>query len=166
MIAYDKGIRLDFEKIPLNDEKTFELFRAGDMTGIFQFESDGMRDALTVDSTESNSKIFLQLMHLYRPGPMDNIPLYSRRKNDKEKITYIHPQLEPVLEETYGVIVYQEQIMQIAVRVAGFTMGEADLLRRAISKKNREISCKKNEFISHKVRSNNGFPRKCGYCNL
>ena len=70
---------------------------------------------------------------------MENIPLYSRRKHGEEKITYIHPSLEPVLAETYGVIVYQEQIMQIAVKIAGFTMGEADLLRRAISKKNREV---------------------------
>ncbi len=83
---------------------------------------------------------------------MDNIPLYSRRKNDNEKITYIHPLLESVLKETYGVIVYQEQIMQIAVRVAGFTMGEADLLRRAISKKNREILRKGTNSFHAKCR--------------
>ena len=76
---------------------------------------------------------------MYRPGPMDHIPLYSRRKNGGEAVTYLHPQLETVLQETYGVIIYQEQIMQIAVRIAGFTMGEADLLRRAISKKNRDV---------------------------
>ncbi len=105
------------------------------MTGIFQFESDGMRDALRLIRPNRFEDIFA-INALYRPGPMDNIPLYSRRKNDNEKITYIHPLLESILEETYGVIVYQEQIMEIAVRVAGFTMGEADLLRRAVSKKN------------------------------
>ena len=159
MIAYDKGIRLDFEKIPLNDEKTFELFRAGDMTGIFQFESDGMRNALRLIRPNQFEDIFA-INALYRPGPMDNIPLYSRRKNDNEKITYIHPQLESVLEETYGVIVYQEQIMEIAVRVAGFTMGEADLLRRAVSKKNREMSYKRNEFILQQSAVENGFPQE------
>ncbi|QNK89733.1 DNA polymerase III subunit alpha [Sporosarcina sp. resist] len=156
MITYDRGIRLDFEKIPLNDEKTFELFRAGDMTGIFQFESDGMRDALRLIRPNKFEDIFA-INALYRPGPMDNIPLYSRRKNDNEKIMYIHPQLESVLKETYGVIVYQEQIMEIAVRVAGFTMGEADLLRRAVSKKNRENLEKERTHFTQKALEN-GFP--------
>jgi DNA polymerase-3 subunit alpha len=156
MIVYDKGIRLDFEKIPLDDEKTFELFRTGDMTGIFQFESDGMRDALRLIRPNKFGDVFA-INALYRPGPMDNIPLYSRRKNDNENITYIHPQLESVLKETYGVIVYQEQIMEIAVRVAGFTMGEADLLRRAVSKKNRENLEKERIHFTQKA-IDNGFP--------
>ncbi|NYF25168.1 DNA polymerase III subunit alpha [Sporosarcina sp. JAI121] len=156
MIAYDKGIRLDFEKIPLNDEKTFELFRAGEMTGIFQFESDGMRDALRLIRPTKFDDIFATNA-LYRPGPMDHIPLYSRRKNNNEHISYIHPLLERVLKETYGVIVYQEQIMEIAVRVAGFTMGEADLLRRAVSKKKREIlEVERIHFTRSAVE--NGFP--------
>ena len=95
---------------------------------IFQFESDGMRDTLKFIQPNRFEDIFA-INALYRPGPMDNIPLYNRRKHGQEKITYIHPSLEPILRETYGVIVYQEQIMQIAVEFAGYTMGEADLLR-------------------------------------
>ena len=156
MISYDKGIKIDFENMPLNDEKTFELFRTGDMTGIFQFESDGMRDALRLIRPNQFEDIFA-ITALYRPGPMENIPLYSRRKNDDEQITYIHPQLEEVLKETYGVIVYQEQIMEIAVRFAGFTMGEADLLRRAVSKKNRENLEKERIHFTQKA-VGNGYP--------
>ena len=138
LIRKDKGVLIDFEKIPLNDAKTFDVFKRGDTTGVFQFESDGMRDTLRLIQPNRFEDIFA-INALYRPGPMDNIPLYNRRKHGKEKATYIHPSLEPILEETYGVIVYQEQIMQIAVEFAGYTMGEADLLRRAVSKKNREV---------------------------
>ena len=158
MIAFDKGIRVDFEKIPLNDEKTFELFRAGDMTGIFQFESEGMRNALRLIRPNRFEDIFA-INALYRPGPMDNIPLYSRRKNDNEKITYIHPKLESILAETYGVIVYQEQIMEIAVRVAGFSMAEADLLRRAVSKKKRDVLQKERIHFTESAVVN-GFPQE------
>lgn len=156
MIHYDKHTHLDFEAIPLDDEKTFELFRAGDMTGIFQFESEGMREALRLIKPTTFNDIFA-INALYRPGPMDHIPLYSRRKNDGEAVTYLHPQLEPVLQETYGVIIYQEQIMKIAVRIAGFTMGEADLLRRAISKKNRDILQRERAHFTQSA-VNNGFP--------
>lgn len=138
MIEYDKGERIDFSAIPLTDEKTFELFRKGDMTGVFQFESGGMRDALRLIAPTRFEDLYA-INALYRPGPMENIPSYSRRKKGAEQVNYIHPLLEPVLKETHGIIVYQEQIMQIAVRVAGFSMAEADLLRRAISKKKREI---------------------------
>ncbi|WP_339250981.1 DNA polymerase III subunit alpha [Sporosarcina sp. FSL W8-0480] len=158
MIEHDKGVVLNFEEIPLNDQKTFELFREGDMTGVFQFESDGMRDALRLIKPDEFSDIYA-INALYRPGPMENIPLYSRRKNNNEKIHYIHPQLEPILKETEGIIVYQEQIMQIAVRIAGFTMAEADLLRRAVSKKKREILRQEREhFVKSAV--NNNFPEK------
>ncbi|MBB4824250.1 DNA polymerase-3 subunit alpha [Sporosarcina luteola] len=138
MIEYDTGQRIDFGAIPLTDKKTFELFQKGDMTGVFQFESGGMRDALRLISPTRFEDLYA-INALYRPGPMENIPLYSRRKKGTEQVEYIHPLLEPVLQETYGIIVYQEQIMQIAVQVAGFSMAEADLLRRAISKKKREI---------------------------
>ena len=141
MIAYGKGAKLDFEKIPLNDEMTFELFKKGDTTGVFQFESDGMRETLKSIRPNTFEDLFA-INALYRPGPMDNIPMYSRRKHGNEKITYIHPLLEPILAETYGIIVYQEQIMQIAVSFANYSMGEADLLRRAISKKNRDVLLK------------------------
>ncbi|MCG7335503.1 DNA polymerase III subunit alpha [Sporosarcina sp. ACRSM] len=158
MIAYDRGERIDFESIPLDDAKTFELFRAGDTTGIFQFESEGMRNALQLIRPTQFEDLFA-INALYRPGPMDHIPLYSRRKNDNEKITYIHPLLETVLAETYGVIVYQEQIMEIAVRVAGFTMAEADLLRRAVSKKNKEVLQKERIHFTQSA-VENGFPQE------
>lgn len=138
MIHYDKGVLINFGQFPLDDEKTYTLFKNGDTTGVFQFESDGMRETLKLICPNRFEDLFA-INALYRPGPMDNIPMYSRRKHGKEKITYLHPSLEPILAETYGVIVYQEQIMQIAVKFAGYTMGEADLLRRAISKKNREV---------------------------
>ncbi|WP_172371170.1 DNA polymerase III subunit alpha [Sporosarcina jiandibaonis] len=147
LIWIGKGVRIDFEKIPLNDAKTFDVFKRGNTTGVFQFESEGMRDTLRLIQPNRFEDIFA-INALYRPGPMDNIPLYNNRKHGKEKITYIHPSLEPILKETYGVIVYQEQIMQIAVKFAGYTMGEADLLRRAVSKKNREVlQQERNKFI-------------------
>ncbi|MCM3637150.1 DNA polymerase III subunit alpha [Sporosarcina luteola] len=154
MIHYDTGKKLHFEDIPLNDAKTFELFKNGDMTGIFQFESDGMRDALRLIKPDAFSDLYA-INALYRPGPMENIPLYSRRKNKKEKINYLHPTLEPILQETEGIIVYQEQIMQIAVQIAGFTMAEADLLRRAVSKKKREVLRQEREhFVRSAVQHN------------
>ena len=158
LIRKDKGVLIDFEKIPLNDRKTFEVFKRGDTTGVFQFESDGMRDTLRLIQPNRFEDIFA-INALYRPGPMDNIPLYNRRKHGKEKATYIHPSLEPILEETYGVIVYQEQIMQIAVKFAGYTMGEADLLRRAVSKKNREVlQLERNKFTQSAM--NQGVPEQ------
>ncbi|MFS0689121.1 DNA polymerase III subunit alpha [Sporosarcina sp. 179-K 8C2 HS] len=158
MIQYDTGKTMQFEDIPLNDAKTFALFKKGDMTGIFQFESDGMRDALRLIKPDEFSDLYA-INALYRPGPMENIPLYSRRKNNKEKIDYLHPHLEPILRETEGIIVYQEQIMQIAVQIAGFTMAEADLLRRAVSKKNREVLRQEREhFVRNAVQHN--FPER------
>ncbi|MCG7346030.1 DNA polymerase III subunit alpha [Sporosarcina sp. ACRSL] len=158
MIQYDKGKTIHFEDIPLNDAKTFDLFKKGDMTGIFQFESDGMREALRLIKPDEFSELYA-INALYRPGPMENIPLYSRRKNHKEKIDYLHPQLEPILRETAGIIVYQEQIMQIAVQIAGFTMAEADLLRRAVSKKNREVlRQERDHFVKSAVQHN--FPER------
>lgn len=132
------GTWIDFERIPLNDDKTFQLLQVGDTAGIFQLESDGMRQALR----EIRPTQFLDIVAvnaLYRPGPMDFIPVYARRKHGQEQVVMPHPSIEPILRETYGVIIYQEQIMQIAVTMAGFTIGQADLLRRAVSKKKREI---------------------------
>ncbi|MEZ7170671.1 DNA polymerase III subunit alpha [Sporosarcina sp. OR05] len=158
MIEHDKSITMDFQKIPLTDRRTFDLFKAGDTTGVFQFESAGMRDALRLIRPETFSDLYA-INALYRPGPMDNIPLYSKRKNECQPIEYVHPQLKPILEETKGIIVYQEQIMQIAVHVAGFTFAEADLLRRAVSKKNRDVLEKeKAHFVESAVA--NGFPKQ------
>lgn len=158
MIHYDKGILVNFEQFPLDDVRTYELFRNGDMTGIFQFESDGMRETLKLIQPNRFEDLYA-INALYRPGPMDNIPVYHRRKHGQENISYIHPSLEPILAETYGVIVYQEQIMQIAVEFARYTMGEADLLRRAISKKNRDVlNAERAKFTQRAVA--NGVPEQ------
>lgn len=137
MIFADTRKTLKFEKIPLHDAKTFELLRRGDTLGVFQLESTGMREALREIAPTQFTDI-IAINALYRPGPMDFIPVYARRKHGIETAEMPHEALRPILAETYGVIVYQEQILQIASRFAGFTMGEADLLRRAVSKKKRE----------------------------
>ncbi|MEO4051946.1 DNA polymerase III subunit alpha [Solibacillus sp. CAU 1738] len=137
-IQFTHQIAIDFNKIPFQDDNTFALLQAGDTSGIFQLESDGMRQALR----EIKPTQFLDIVAvnaLYRPGPMDFIPVYARRKHRQEPVIMPHAALEPILRETYGVIVYQEQIMRIANVLAGFSIGEADLLRRAVSKKKREV---------------------------
>lgn len=137
MIYADIGKTLKFEKIPMHDARTFELLRQGDTLGVFQLESEGMREALReIQPTQFTDLIAINA--LYRPGPMAFIPVYARRKHGLEPVEMPHEALRPILAETYGVIVYQEQILQIAARFAGFSMGEADLLRRAVSKKKRE----------------------------
>ncbi|WP_057761438.1 DNA polymerase III subunit alpha [Cytobacillus praedii] len=132
------GKKLDLNSIPLHDKATFDLLSCAETTGIFQLESEGMRKVLKNLRPNSFEDI-VAVNALYRPGPMENIPLFIERKHGKKKVEYPHPDLIPILENTYGVIVYQEQIMQIAARMAGFTLGEADLLRRAVSKKQKEV---------------------------
>lgn len=133
--------------IPLDDNLTFDLLSKGMTTGIFQLESDGMRDVLKRLKPSSFEDI-VAVNALYRPGPMENIPLFIDRKHGREPISYPHPDLLPILESTYGVIVYQEQIMQIATKLAGFSLGESDLLRRAVSKKKKEVLDKeRNHFV-------------------
>ncbi|MCA1056923.1 DNA polymerase III subunit alpha [Rossellomorea aquimaris] len=142
----DKHFSLD--RIPANDQKTFELLSKGQTNGIFQLESDGMRNVLTRLKPTSFEDI-VAVNALYRPGPMDNIPTYINRKHGKEKVEFAHPDLKPILETTYGVIVYQEQIMQIASKMAGFSLGEADLLRRAVSKKKKDVLDLEREHFVH-----------------
>ncbi len=132
------GPWVEFERIPMHDEKTFQLLQRGDTSGVFQLESEGMKQALR-DIHPSNFSDIVAINALYRPGPMDFIPVYARRKAGKEMVVMPHPVLESILQETFGVIVYQEQIIKIASVLAGFTMGQADLLRRAVSKKNRQV---------------------------
>ncbi len=155
-IFYTHRKTVDFNEIPLDDAKTFHLLQRGDTAGIFQLESDGMKNALEeIKPTE-----FLDIVAvnaLYRPGPMEFIPVYARRKAGQEPVVMPHPILEPILKETYGVIVYQEQIMQIAHVFAGFTIGEADLLRRAVSKKKREVLEQQQSFFV-KGAVSKGFP--------
>ncbi len=142
---------LNFNDILLNDKETFELFCNDNVDGIFQFESKGMRNF--VQELKPNSiDDLVAAIALFRPGPMSNIPHYVARKHGKEKITYVHDDLKDILKETYGIIIYQEQIMQIASKMAGFTYGEADVLRRAMSKKKEDVLlAQKDKFIKGSI---------------
>jgi DNA polymerase-3 subunit alpha len=130
--------KLNLDAIPLNDQATYELLSRGETSGIFQLESEGMKKVLT-RLKPTRFEDIVAVNALYRPGPMENIPLFIDRKHGLQPVIYPHPDLKPILENTYGVIVYQEQIMQIASQMAGFSLGEADLLRRAVSKKKKEV---------------------------
>ncbi|MDD3453520.1 MAG: DNA polymerase III subunit alpha [Bacilli bacterium] len=149
------GINIDFNNIPLDDEKTLDLFKNGDTLGIFQFESSGMIKFLKKFKPDNFEDLFACLA-LYRPGPMDNIDLYIERKNGQNKIDYIIEELKPILKPTYGIMIYQEQIMQVAHVLANYSLGEADILRRAISKKKESVLLKEKEkFIKRAI--NNGY---------
>ena len=146
-----RGVSLDLGLIPLDDKATYVLLGKGDATGIFQLESQGMRDTLKKLKPDCIEDI-IALVALYRPGPMDNIPAYIERKRGERKPDYLHPKLEPVLTETYGVIIYQEQVMQIAQVLSGYSLGEADLLRRAMGKKIKaEMDKQKARFVDGAV---------------
>ncbi|MGP9042672.1 DNA polymerase III subunit alpha [Cytobacillus kochii] len=132
------GKLIPIKEVPLQDQKAYQLLSRGETTGIFQLESSGMRNVLKKLQPTTFEDI-VAVNALYRPGPMENIPLFIARKHGEEEITYPHQDLEDILKPTYGVIVYQEQIMQIAAKMAGFSLGEADLLRRAVSKKQEEV---------------------------
>ena len=129
-----RGIEVDFASLPWDDAAVYELLQRGDTVGVFQLESEGMRRTLA-QVRPSNFGDIIALVALYRPGPMDNIPLFGDRKNGRVPIQYPHPLLEPILKETYGIFVYQEQVMQAAQVLAGYSLGGADLLRRAMGKK-------------------------------
>jgi DNA polymerase-3 subunit alpha len=149
-----KKLDLDMDKIPFNDEKTFEVFKQGNTVGIFQFESFGMRKYLR-ELKPSSLEDLIAMNALYRPGPMDNIPRFIRCKHGIEKINCYHEDLEKVLGDTYGVIVYQEQVMRIAQILSGFSLGKADILRRAMGKKDPEEMLKmKPEFIENGLKRN------------
>lgn len=137
-VKRDMNIDIDIEAIPFNDSKVFQLLSHGDTTGVFQLESDGIRNVLKKLQPEQFEDI-VAVTSLYRPGPMEEIPTYITRRHFPEKVQYLHKDLEPILKTTYGVIIYQEQIMQIASKFANFSYGEADILRRAMSKKNRAV---------------------------
>ncbi|HXF48600.1 MAG TPA: DNA polymerase III subunit alpha [Verrucomicrobiae bacterium] len=147
-----EGIAIDIDKIPLDDAKTFELFASGETTGLFQFESAGMRDYLRKLKPDSLSDL-AAMNALYRPGPLDAymVDEYIDRKKGK-KVQYEHPKLEKILKETYGVIVFQEQVLEIAKELAGYTLGKADILRKAMGKKDAELMAgEKEEFIQGAV---------------
>ena len=139
--------RIDLSALPLDDEKTYQMLTRGDTVGIFQLESMGMRKALLGMKPDRFEDI-IALVALYRPGPMENIPVYNARKNGEEEIESIHPKIDHLVKETQGVIVYQEQVMQIAQELAGYSLGEADLLRRAMGKKIRaEMDKQRGVFV-------------------
>ena len=138
---------LDITKIPLDDPRTFELFQKAQTNGIFQFESDGIRRVLK-DMQPTAFEDLVAVLALYRPGPMEQIPHFINRKKGTEIVQYPHTSLQKILEPTYGILVYQEQVMQAASEMAGFTLGEADILRRAIGKKNSDaIAAQKEKFV-------------------
>ena len=146
-----KGVALDPARLPLDDAATYELLARGDTVGVFQLEGAGMRDALRKLKPDRFEDI-IAIVALYRPGPMDNIDSYVNRKHGREQPDYLHPLIQPILEETYGVIIYQEQVMQIAQTLSGFSLGEADLLRRAMGKKiKKEMAQQRNRFIEGAV---------------
>ena len=146
-----RGIDIDLASIALDDKNTYDLLARAEAVGIFQLESAGMRRAL-LDMRPDRFEDIIALVALYRPGPMANIPTYCARKHGMEQPDYIHPKLEPILRETFGVIIYQEQVMQAAQILAGFTLLEADLLRRAMGKKIRkEMQAQRERFVSGAV---------------
>src|SRR5699024_2898897 len=132
--------------IPDEDEDTYKLLQQGRTNGVFQLESQGMKQVLARLKPTTFEDI-VAVNALFRPGPMENIPIYINRKHGKEKIEYPHPDLEPILKKTYGVLIYQEQIMQIAHKIAGFSLGQADILRRAVSKKQQQMMDKQHEVF-------------------
>jgi DNA polymerase-3 subunit alpha len=153
LIEGQRGIKIRREDIPLDDKKTFELLGSGETTGMFQLESAGMRRyvrELKPDRVED----VMAMVALFRPGPMDYIPTYIRRKHGEEPVTYAHPLLEPVLKATYGVMVYQEDVMAVTQALAGFTLAEADVLCYAVRKKFRDkLDAQKVKFVSGAIRN-------------
>ena len=154
------GKTINIEEIPLDDSATYDILVRAETTGIFQLESTGMRSVLR-ELVPNKFEDIIAVVALYRPGPMEQIPTFVKSKHGKENITYAHQDLEPVLRETYGVMVYQEQIMEIAARIAGFTLGQADLLRRAIGKKKKNILDQQQAlFVDGCIK--NGYSRELG----
>lgn len=150
-INASEKVNLSFDNIPLDDEEAIKIFYNGYTLGIFQFESKGMINFIKKLKPNCFDDIVSSIA-LFRPGPMQNIDTYIRRKHLEEKVDYIHPDLENILSSTYGIIIYQEQIMQIAVKLAGFSLGEADILRKAMSKKKSDILLsKKEDFIYRSI---------------
>ena len=154
----EKGISLDIDSIPYEDKDALEIINKGDTTGIFQLESKGMRNAIKIIGINSFDDL-VALLALYRPGPMDEIKNYANRKNKKERAIYASPVEKEILSSTYGIIVYQEQIMQIANKIAGMSLSESDLFRRAISKKDSsKIDSLRNAFVKGCLK--NGYSSK------
>ena len=153
-----RGRAIDISRIPLDDKKTYDLLQKADTTGVFQFESSGMRRYMK-EIAPSALEDLIALVALFRPGPMELIPSFIKRKHGEEKISYLHPKLEPILKNTYGIGVYQEQMMQIARDLAGYTLPEADTLRKAIGKKIKSLLDEQGEKLVKGMIANGIPPR-------
>lgn len=151
----EKNPDFDIEKIPLDDKATYDMMGKGLTDGVFQFESDGMKSVLRQFGPRSIEDL-TAILSLYRPGPMDSIPKYIHNKHNPSDITYQTPLLKPILEVTYGCIVYQEQVMQVFRALAGYSLGRADIVRRAMSKKKHEVMRREREFFIHGEKDENG----------
>jgi len=145
-IKENYGVDIDIDNLPLDDSKVYELLQKGETIGVFQLESRGMRNLLREIKPEKFEDL-IAVLALYRPGPLGRLESYIKRKRGEEKVEYMHPSLEPILSETYGVIIYQEQVMEIAHRLAGFSLGQADVLRRAMGKKKPEVMEEQREIF-------------------
>jgi DNA polymerase-3 subunit alpha len=151
-IKCGRGVDIDLLKVPLDDRKTYDLIARADTAGVFQLEGTGVRECLKRLKPDRFEDI-MAMTALYRPGPMDNIPTYISRKHGEEEVDYLHPMLEPILKETYGVIIYQEQVLKIAQVMAGYSLGQADILRKAMGKKDKAIMAKQQaEFVAGAVK--------------
>ena len=152
LIEKGRGLKIDLPTLPLDDKASYELLARADTVGVFQLESTGMRESLKRLKPDRFEDI-IAMVALYRPGPMDNIPTYINRKHGDEPIEYPHTMIEPILKETYGVIIYQEQVIQIAQVMGGYTLGQADLLRRAMGKKDKnEMAAQQAKFVEGAVK--------------
>ncbi|MEM9495194.1 MAG: DNA polymerase III subunit alpha [Pseudomonadota bacterium] len=158
-LAAKRGLEIDINAMPLDDARSFQMLGEGQAVGVFQLESAGMRSTLRAMKPDSVEDI-IALVSLYRPGPMENIPTYIDRKQGRQEPDYLHPKLEGVLKETYGVIIYQEQVMQIAQILSGYSLGEADLLRRAMGKKKKEEMDKQRIRFVDGAKANDVDPKK------
>ncbi len=159
LIERHRNVKLIVDDLPINDAKTFEIFSKGYTSGVFQFESPGMRDILRRYQPDRVEDL-IALNALYRPGPMGMIDDFIDRKHGRKEVVYDLPDMKEILEETYGVMVYQEQVMQIANRLAGYSLGDADILRRAMGKKSAEVMAKERVRFVEGARKNNHNPKK------
>ena len=161
MVKRTQGIEIDIDHLPLDDAKTYDLLNKAETLGVFQLESGGMRDLCRKFQISSVEHI-TALIALYRPGPMELIPEFIKRRHGEVKIEYEHPLLEPISKETYGILIYQEQVMQAAQILAGFTLGAADILRRAMGKKKVEEMAKQREKFVKGCAEKNKIPGREG----
>ncbi|WP_338793763.1 DNA polymerase III subunit alpha [Bernardetia sp. MNP-M8] len=159
LIEKNHGIRIDPDEIPIDDVKAYELYQRGDTVGTFQFESDGMRKYLK-ELKPTNIEDLIAMNALYRPGPMDFIPSYIDRKHGRETVEYPHELLKPILEPTFGIMIYQEQIMQAAQIMGGYSLGGADILRRAMGKKKAEEMAKQKSIFVEGAKKTHGIDKK------